>query len=111
MLSNAFDILLKLHRKPASVTRLDRGTASNPKNEELVYNTYVTPANYSRKLEGPESTTFRGREFIISCRELSITPKRGDILSIGSEKWAINEVNDIYDLGAKVIGFRVSVDK
>lgn len=111
MLSNAFNTLLKLHRKSAKVTRLDRGTAKSPKNEKVEYNTYVTPANYSRKLEGPESTTFKGREFIVSKSELPIVPKRGDILSVDSEEWAINEVNEIYDLGAKVIGYRLSVDK
>lgn len=111
MLSSAFNTLLKLHRKSAKVIRFNRGTASSPTSTELEYDTYVTPANYSRKLEGPESTTFKGREFIVSARELAIVPKRGDILEVDKEKWAINEVNDIYDLGAKTIGFRLSVDK
>lgn len=111
MLNNAFNTLLKLHRVSAKIVRFNRGTATTPTSTETKYNTYVTPANYSRKLEGPESTTFKGREFIVSTTEISIVPKRGDVLEVDSGKWAINEVNEIYDLGAKIIGFRLSVDK
>lgn len=104
MLDNAFNTLLFLHSRPATISR----NGSTP----ITGNIRAAPSNYYRNLEGPSDIVVRGREFVISKLQLDAasfpTPRRGDQLAftdIGT--LTITEVREMYNLGGEIMGFRV----
>ena len=71
-----------------------------------------TPANYSRKLAGPEEITIDGKEFVISKQNLERAkypvPIRGDrIVDSDIGLCSIAEVKEMFDFGGELIGYRV----
>ena len=104
MLRQAFNALTRLHSKAATLKRLGSPDVSTA--------VRITPANFFRFIEGPSQTVIHGREYIIPLDSI-VTPlaggiKRGDRLvdpDIGV--MTIDEVIDVYDLGAIPMGYRV----
>lgn len=74
---------------------------------------YLSPSNYSRKLEGPSDTVFKGREFILSKEEMTLKSvpsiKRGDrIVDADMGTLIVDEVREMFDVGgAEILGYRV----
>ena len=58
MLASAFNGLLRLHSRPALLKRLTSGA-------DLYSPIRITPSSFFRFHQGPETTTIKGKEFII----------------------------------------------
>jgi hypothetical protein len=105
MIEAAFNTLVGLRARPVTLTRPGGITVSIS----------VAPSSYFRKFEGPSETTFDGREFIISRRALDATTfplplKRGDRIEDPETGLSvISEINEMYGLGSKILGYRVRV--
>lgn len=104
MLKQAFNILLKIHSRPAQLKRLG--------SPDQITDCRVTQSNYFRFLEGPSHTTVHGREFIIPMDSIvtKFDPviKRGDrIVHDIYGTVAIDEVIEISDLGGAIMGWRI----
>lgn len=106
MLTNAFNMALKLTARTMTLTR--PGVVGT-------YTVKVSASNYSRNLQGPEEMVISGAEFVISIFNLTESGftgklKRGDWLT-DSElgKMAITEVDEMIALGGTIIGYRVRV--
>ena len=101
-LEAAFNQILKLQSK--EMTYYD--------NESKTSTTiYAAPSNYFRNLSAPEEIVIKGKEFVISKKELDSKslgiPKRGHILidsDLGNNP--IVEVREMIVM-SKLIGFRV----
>lgn len=109
MLANAFNAILALHSREATIFRPSSTTTSTPVKIK------ITPANYFRNLAGPDETITVGREFVISIENLKASgfpiPRRGDRiedLELGLN--VVVEVREMYDLQAKIMGFRVRTE-
>ena len=105
-LGNAFNQLLFIHSRKVTIKRRDTGQSKEIK---------VSPSNYYRNLNGPEEITMKGREFVISKVSLDSVsfprPKRGDVIEdpdLGRN--TIVEVREMFDLGGRVIGYRVRTE-
>ena len=104
MLSNAFNAILRIHRRSMTLKR--RGT--DPLQSVTIY---ATPTNYFRSQAGPSQMEIEGRQFIISAKNFPTYPggiKRGDFLvdSVYGAM-AINDIEEMLDLGGSVMGWRV----
>jgi len=105
MLKQAFNVLAKLHGRKATLTRFS-------KDGDLVTEIRITPSNFFRNQEGPSQILVRGREFIIPV-DFIVYPfspiiKRGD--KIGDPTFgslAIDEINEMVDLGGDILAYRV----
>jgi hypothetical protein len=102
-LANAFNQLLFLHRREATIER--NGSIA-------AVQIFISPSNYARNLEGPEKTVSEGKEFVISKSILDSVnyprPKRGDVIR-DSElgKNTVADIREMYDFGGSIIGYRV----
>ncbi len=104
MLANAFNLLLSIHGRTVTLTRL--GTPA------VTVTVRIAPSNYFRKLEGPSDTIIEGREFVLSKRALDNVsfpaPKRNDrIQDPEFGNLTILESEEMYDLGGSTMGYRV----
>lgn len=102
-LANAFNSLLFMHSRPATIERPASITAKNIK---------ISPSNFFRNLQGPEEIVMEGREFVISKNVLDEAgypvPKRGDrIKDQDLQINTIREVREMFDFGGAIIGYRV----
>lgn len=75
----------------------------------------VSPSNYSRKLEGPSDTVFKGREFILSKEEMLAksvpTLRRGDrMVDAEMGTMVIEEIIEMFDIGGDIMGYRLRTD-
>jgi hypothetical protein len=99
----AFDYILSMQKRTVTYTVVD--TATN-------YTIEVSPANFSRNLNGPEEVTFPGREYVISKTNLvkagyAGSPKKNHrIVDAEFGTRTIEEVKEMVLLG-QLIGFRV----
>lgn len=102
-LKDAFGSLLSVHSR--SVTLLRRGS---PDTSGTVR---ISPSNYFRKLEGPDSSIVEGREFVISKESLTgggfAILRRGDVFQ-DSElgDMVVDQIREMFDFGGAVIGYR-----
>jgi hypothetical protein len=105
LLKQAFNALTKMHGRKATLTRFS-------KDGDLVTEIRITPSNFFRNQEGPSQTIVRGREFIIPV-DFIVYPfspaiKRGDkIGDVLFGSLAIDEVNEMVDLGGDIMAWRV----
>lgn len=105
MLKSAFNFILNLKSRTATITR----PGVTPVTAAIKF----APSNYSRKLEGPSETSIKGREYVVSKDYLVgqgfPTPlKRGDrITDTELGNLTITEINEMYDIGGVVIGYRI----
>lgn len=102
MLSTAFNALLRLHSRPATLRRL-----GSPDTNSTIR---ITPSNYFRFLRGPEHTTISAKEFIIPAASIVgdvTTVEKGDRIIEGSNHYTIDEIIDMHDVGGAVMGYRV----
>lgn len=113
MLVDAFNAILRMHSRPATLRRLKLKTDNPP---SISTSCRITPSNYFRKVEGISHTVIEGREFIISKASIE-SPfdapiiKRGDrIEDPDLGHMAIIEVNEMYDFGGALMGFRCRVE-
>ena len=106
MLTNAFNMALKLTARTMTLTR--PGVVGS-------YSILVSPSNYSRNFQGPEEMVVTGAEFVVSVYNLQQsgfpnTLKRGDWLTDSvMGKMAITEVDEMIGLGGTILGYRVRV--
>lgn len=102
-IANAFNQLLFLQKRPATIER--NGSIA-------AVNIFISPSNYARNLQGPEEIVSEGKEFVISKKNLESVnyprPKRGDVIR-DSElgKNTIVDIREMYDFGGAVIGYRL----
>lgn len=101
-IKDAFNALLSLHSRDGVLKRIGVGQS------EISF----SPSNYSRKLQGPAETIIEGREYVIPKDSIKnpMSPliERGDrIVDAELGELTIDEVKEMYDYGAKIIGFRV----
>ena len=98
MLREAFNMLTRLHSRPAYLKRLGSPTLYSP--------IRITPSNYFRFLEGPSSIVIRGREFVIPVDSIkgsetqlisfSTVPTSGGFtLTYGAETTAVISYDDL----------------
>ena len=106
-LADAFNTMLSLKKRNMKLYRV----GASPVNEGYLD---VSPSSFQRKLDGPADTIVEGRQFIISKRNFIACGftgpiKRGDKL-LDSELgvMTIDQIEDLYDLGGAIIGWRVS---
>ena len=102
-LANAFNQLLFLQKRPATIER--NGSIS-------AVNIFISPSNYARNLQGPEETVSEGKEFVISKKILDLVsyprPKRGDVIrDVDLGKNTVADIREMYDFGGAVIGYRI----
>ena len=102
-IGSAFNQLLFLHSRKATITRRETSTTVTIR---------ISPSNYYRNMAGPEEIVMKGREFVISKQSLDAVsfpaPKRGDVI-VDSElgKNTLVEVREMFDFGGRIIGYRV----
>lgn len=106
-LKDAFNSLLSVHARTVTLTRRVAGGPN------LTGQVKVTPANYYRKLAGPDEIIIEGREFVIAkdaLTEIGFTNlRRGDVLTDADMgNMVIDTVREMYDLGGGIIGYRVT---
>lgn len=107
MIGNAFNSLLFLHSIEATIERPGQITARDIK---------VSPSNYYRNLQGVEEIVMKGREFVISRKSLDDSGfnqvlKRGDVIRTPElGKNTIVESREMFDLGGRIIGYRVRTE-
>lgn len=104
MIRQAFNSILKMHSRPAVLKRLG--------SPDITTNIRITPSNYFRNLEGPSHTIVEGREFVVPADsiEAPFTPvfKRGDrIVDATIGVMTVDEIIEVHDLGASVMGYRI----
>jgi hypothetical protein len=102
-LANAFNQLLFLQSRPATIERNGSITAVS---------ILISPSNYARNLQGPEETVSEGKEFVVSKASLDKVsyprPKRGDVIrDVDLGKNTIADIREMYDFGGAVIGYRL----
>jgi hypothetical protein len=107
MLSNAFNVLIRLHSRAATIER--PGAAGVPGTPQ---NIRITPSNYFRNLAAVEETIIEGREFVVTKKSLDDvsygTIQRGDILNdTDFGRLSISEVREVFDLGGAIMGYRI----
>lgn len=103
----AFNLLLKMHSRPATIQRLNPVIAPA--------SIRISPSNFFRHLEAVGSIISQGREFIIAKDALDKVsfplPKRSDkLIDVDLGIMNITEVREMYDLGGSIIGYRIRVD-
>lgn len=107
MLADAFNNLLKIHSRKVTLKRIGSPTVT-------ATNVPVSPTNYSRQLAGPSEIEIEGREFIITKKNLVTANwhlKRGDrIVDTELGELTIAAIDEMYDLGTAVIGYRVRTE-
>lgn len=108
MIGNAFNQLLFLHSRDATIERLGTGAIAP-------VGIKISPSNYYRNMQGPEETTMKGREFVISKTSLDAVsfprPKRGDVIKdVDLGKNTISEVREMFDFGGNILGYRVRTE-
>lgn len=103
ILSSAFGALFGIKSRPVTLYRL--GTA-------LSVSVRVSSVNYSRNVEALGNTVTPGRQYLMLKSELDAAdygvPKRGDKINhpdLGV--LTISEVEEITELGEKIMGYRV----
>jgi len=106
MIGNAFNQLLFLHSRDATIERTGTITAVEIK---------ISPSNYFRNMQGPEEIVMKGREFVISKTSLDAVsfpkPKRGDVIKdVELGKNTIVEVREMFDFGGNILGYRVRTE-
>jgi hypothetical protein len=105
MFREAFDNLINLHHRKMTLVRLNPSATMPIK---------VAPSNYSRNLAGPEAIQFEGREFIIPRSQLKapfIPLRRGDrLVDTEMGTMSITEINEQFDLGGAILGYRVRTE-
>ncbi len=104
----AFNSLTYFHSRAATLKRL-----ATPSNLESAIR--ITPSNYFRNQEGPSQVIIEGREFIIPLD--TITPKLSPVIKRGDRivdsqlgTMTIDEILEVYDVGAILMGYRVRTD-
>lgn len=102
-LSNAFNKLLSLKSRTVTLTR--------PGVTPLVVTIKMTPSAYHRKLETVSDAVIYGNEYIFSKAALDAVSfpriKRGDrITDADLGTLTVNEVDEMFDIGGKIIGYR-----
>jgi hypothetical protein len=104
-LKDAFNSLLAVHARTVTITR-----RLNP-GPNLTGTVKITPANYFRKLAGPDQVIMEGREFVITKDALTeagfTNLRRGDIFNdpeMGN--LMADSIREMYDLGGAIIGYR-----
>ena len=100
-LSDAFNALLTIQSQTMTLKR-----------DTLTATVKMAPSNFFRNLDGPANIVVDGREFVLSKKELDSTAfgmiKRGDkIISAESGTSMIDTIREMYDIGGKVIGYRI----
>lgn len=105
-LGGAFNLLLSLKARTMTLTR----PGAIPQTVTIK----VSPSNYGRKLETVSDTVIYGNEFILSKEVLDLVffprPKRGDrLVDTVMGTMTINEVNEMFDIGGDILGYRVRV--
>lgn len=109
MLKQAFNAVLAMHSRPATLKR--RATPS-----DITSPIRIAPSNYFRNNEGPGATVIKGREFVVPYDSITnkfTAPiiKRGDyIVDVDLGQMAITEVIEMYDVGAVILGWRCRVE-
>lgn len=103
-LSGAFNSLLFLHSRTVTIERPGKITPA--------VSIEISPSNYFRNLAGPSDVVIEGREFVISKKVLQNAsypaPKRGDrINDPDTGLMMVSEVQEMYDLGGAIIGYRI----
>lgn len=105
MLDAAFNQMIRLHSR---VVTLRRYTAST----STTCTIRIAPSNFFRNLEGPSHTTVEEKEFVIPLAQ--ITGPFSPVLKIGDKiedtqlgNMAITYIQEMYDLGAVLMGFRI----
>lgn len=103
-LEPAFNLMLSLQGRMMTITR--------PGETPITGDVKMSPSNYSRNLEGPSETVIPGKEFVVSKSALDLIefprPKRGDrILDADMGTLTISEVREMFDLGGKLMGYRL----
>lgn len=106
MIGNAFNQLLFLHSRDATIERTGTIPAVDIK---------ISPSNYFRNMQGPEEIVMKGREFVISKTSLDAVsfprPKRGDVIKdVELGKNTIAEVREMFDFGGNILGYRVRTE-
>lgn len=105
MLKEAFNSMLQMHSRDATLKRIQTPT-------DLTTAIKISPANFISNNEGPADVTIKGREFVIA-KDFIVSPfdpiiVKGDKIvdpELGS--MAIKEIKEMYDFGAKLMGWRV----
>lgn len=105
-LVDAFNSLLSLKQRDATLYVMESGDS---------YTIKIAPTDFTRTGAGPASMTLAGRQFILSKGNLQAAgftgrPKRGDqITDAEMGNMAIEDVEEMYELGAAIIAYRVTV--
>lgn len=111
-IEDIFNYYLDKQSRSGKINRI--GTPVFPAQE---VNIKYSPTSYTRISEAPENMVVKGRQFIITKRNLTASGfvgnlKRGDrIVDTEFGSMTIREIEEMYDFGpARVIGYRCSVD-
>ncbi len=102
-LKDAFCSILALHGRDVTLLRRGSPDVSGP--------VRISPSNYFRKLEGPDSIIVEGREFVIAKASLTAANftslRRGDVFQDAElGEMVVDQVREMFDLGGAVIGYR-----
>ena len=103
VLRDAFNVMLSLKSRSVTLTRLPSTTV----------NITVSPSNFFRNTQTSSEMIVRGREFMISKDVVASTAfplpiKRGDrIQDTEMGLCTIDEVEELFDLGGALMGYRV----
>lgn len=101
MLSDAFNALFSVHSRQVTIDRVGVTAVT----------TRIMPSNFYRTTKAISEIVIEGKEFLLSKKsldEVNWTLKRGDRIH-DSElgELAITDIEEIFDLGAKVMGYRI----
>ena len=102
MLENAFNYIIAIHSREITLTR--------PGTVPTVATVKMSPSRYKRDESFDNAITSKGREFVVSTRNLGAfgIPKKGDILTDGSfYESVIYEVRELHNLGGQIMGYRI----
>lgn len=102
MLENAFNYIIALHSRPIELTRL--GTPN------VTVTVKMSPSRYKRDEMFDNAITSKGREFVVSTRNLGTfgVPKKGDIIKDGDYyESVIYEVREMHNFGGQIMGYRI----
>lgn len=105
-LKDAFNALLGMHSRTAKISRPGVSGLDTPKDIR------ITPSNFQAKDPAVVQTIVQGYEFIISKEVLDAVSfpavRRGDLIEdVDLGPLNVDTVEAMYDIGAKIMGFRV----